>query len=179
MAVCFLLASLPTQADPISFPSSLVPFTSIAFTSTPDSNGILLVMGYSTFPAFAILRSLPAPASGQQFSDSSVELAPGQFFSHVYVPTEAELAGNFQDFGGTILDPLSNGQVFPGNLIPEDLLGGIYAFRVEADATLIPEPQPLYTLCLFAGLAGAQILRRRSIFEDQTAVEDEGLPQQN
>ena len=159
---CLLLANSALQATPIAFPSGLVPLTSIEYSSAPDANGIRLVLGDSTFQAFAALRSLPAPADGQQFSDSSIELAPGQFFSNVYVPTAAELEGNFQDFGGAVIDPFS-GQPFPGNLIPTSRLGGIYAFRVGPAAAPVPEPGSLYTLSLLAIALGARLLVRRVV----------------
>ncbi len=142
--LCLVLASARIHASPIAFPSGFVPLTSIESTS-PAPSGVRLILGYSTFPAFATIRSLPLPSTtGEQFSEASIQLAPGQFFSNVYVPTNAERFGDFRDFDGVVLDPLS-GQPFPGNIIPTSVLGGIYAFRV-GPAAPAPEPSSLYEI---------------------------------
>ncbi len=144
-----------------------MPLTSIEYTSAPDANGIRLILGDSTLQAFRILRSLPAASAGQQFSDASIELAPGQFFTNVSVPTPAELNGDFRDFGGPVLDPISR-QPFPENIIPAALLGGFYAFPV-GPAAPVPEPEALYTFTLGASGMALTLLRRRRSLQKPSA----------
>jgi len=48
-----------------------------------------------------------------------------------YVPTVLERNGNFSQFTGQLLDPLT-GTPFPGNIIPMSRLGGVMAWRVSS-----------------------------------------------
>ena len=158
---CLVLASSTAHASPIPFPSGFIPLTSLAYVSAHDANGVRLVMGYSTFQAFATIRALPEPSfENESFADFSIALAPGDIFSNVYVPTSAERDGDFRDFGGPFIDPFS-GYPFPQNIIPASLLGGIYAFRV-APAAPVPEPRPVYTIAAGVGTAIALLLRKRA-----------------
>jgi hypothetical protein len=136
-----------------------VPFTLIDYITAPDTSGIRLVFGNSTLAAFSI-RSLPLPSSpNEAFSNTSIELAPGQFFSDVLVPTSAERGGDFRDFGGIITDPLC-GCPFPGNIVPAVLLGRFYAFRL-APASAVPESSSLVDLALGGILAAIFLLVSR------------------
>jgi hypothetical protein len=98
----------------------------------------------SKFQNFATIRSLPAPSDGQQFSDLSIELAPGHSFSGVYVATLPEREGNFQDFYRFVLDPAA---AFPSQIIPAFVLPGIYTFRVGPAAA---RPLSLLGAAVFA-----------------------------
>ena len=53
-----------------------------------------------------INASIPLPAfTNQTFCDAQVQLAPQQFYPNVYVPTAAELSGNFSAFSGLFVKP--------------------------------------------------------------------------
>ncbi|MBZ5604578.1 MAG: hypothetical protein LAO79_19935, partial [Acidobacteriia bacterium] len=65
----------------------------------------------------------------QTFCDSQVQLAPQQFFSNVYIPTAAELAGNFPAFTGLLVNPATN-QPYSGGAIPSNQLGTVFAWRI-------------------------------------------------
>jgi len=118
-----------------AFPSGYMPFTSIYRISSPDANGNRLVEGLTTEPLFYyIYTHLTPPSTRQQFSNNSIELAPGQYFSNVYIPTAQELVGNFDDVAFPVYNTL-DGIPYPGNIIPPSLLGDEYAFLVGPDTT--------------------------------------------
>ncbi len=121
-----------TQAGSLAFPASLVPFTSVVSITGPTASGDRLILGNAS--SAAILQNMPSPnlpGGHEVFADASIQLAPGQSFSNVYVPTAAERNGDFSDFPLPIIDPLS-GVAFPNNIIPESRLFGLYAFRVAS-----------------------------------------------
>jgi hypothetical protein len=162
-AFCFLTATL--QAASISFPTGLVPFNSIANETAPAANGDILVLGYANPALESALGSLPLPdAPNETFSDASIQLAPGQFFSNVLVPTAAQRGGDYSAFSQPLIDPLT-GTPFAGNIIPNVRLFGLYAFEVGPQAATIPEPSAL-NLMLIAGLAttfGFTVRKRRLV----------------
>ncbi len=138
----FVGTALAVQASPITFPSGFVPFTSIDYVTAPLANGDRLVLGNSFLAAASIIDSIPFPTSASQvFTDASIQLAPGQFFSDVYVPTAADRAGAYFEFSGLLTDPLT-GAPFPGGFIPSSRLFGLYAFRLAPGAA-IPTPEPI------------------------------------
>ncbi|MFL6417676.1 MAG: putative Ig domain-containing protein [Bryobacteraceae bacterium] len=119
------------QAGSKAFPAGLVPFTSIASVTGPAGNGDRIVLGNAT--GSGILSGiLPPTLPGEVFTDASVQLAPGQVYANVYVPTAAERTGDFSMFPVPIIDPATN-QAFPNNRIPVSRLFGLYAFRVASD----------------------------------------------
>lgn len=103
---------------------------------------------------FFSLVPLPA-APNELFADASIQLAPGVYFTGVYVPTAAERMGNFSSFLGPLLDPLGNGP-FPGNMIPPVRWGDPFAFRIHA----VPEPGMAVVTLL--GLVGLLVRKLRS-----------------
>jgi hypothetical protein len=124
-----------------------------------------LVLGYANPALESALASLPLPdAPNETFSDASIQLAPGQFFSNVLVPTAAQRGGDYSTFSQPLIDPIL-GVPFARNVIPTSrLLGptgnGLYAFEVGPQAAAIPEPSALHLL-LVAGLVTALGLRTR------------------
>jgi len=121
------------------FPSGLIPFTAIYYTSGTSSTQ-LAVGAPGLGGANAFLARIPMiSAPDQLFCGSRIELAPGRFFDGVYVPRSPERVGDFSqsfDISGrllVLLDPLSN-QPFPGNIMPGSRLEDVYAFRVRPQA---------------------------------------------
>ena len=120
-AITILLFAKP--AFSASFPTTFVPFTSIA-SETTSSNGDLLILGYTSSETQAGINALPLPSLiNEKFTDALVQLAPSQYFSSVYVPTPTERTGDYSSFSGTLIDPLTT-MAFPGNIIPLSRLFG-------------------------------------------------------
>ncbi len=121
-----LLPSL--RADCVPFPPNFIPFTSIYYVTPADSAGDQLVVG---LPDLAGARpNIPLPSStNETFCDASVQLAPGQFYPSVYIPTAAELTGNFAAFTGLLVDP-ATGQPFSGGVIPASRFTSVFAIRI-------------------------------------------------
>ena len=77
-----------------------------------------------------INASIPIPAfTNQTFCDAQVQLAPQQFYPNVYVPTAAELSGNFSAFNGLFVNS-ANGQPYPNGTIPSGQLANVFAWRI-------------------------------------------------
>lgn len=133
--IVFLLLPCALFADCVNFPAGLVPLSAINYVSAADATGDQLVVGTIAGGASglnALTAQFPVPAStNQTFCDPQVQLAPQQFYPNVYVPTAAELSGNFAAFTGLLLNPATN-QPFPGGLIPTAQLGTVFAFRIGA-----------------------------------------------
>ena len=110
------------------YPAGFVPFTSITYQSAPDKTGDTLLVGVVSQSNLAMIQNLPLPAAPNQEFCGTVNLGSGYNVT-AYVPTAAERVGNFSSFGGVLINPLSNSP-FPGNVIPESLLGGVYAWRI-------------------------------------------------
>jgi hypothetical protein len=109
------------------FPSGLIPFSSISYVTAARSNGDRLVVGYTTQSQIALV---PLPnTTNDTFCDSTVQLAPGQYFSNVYVPTAAERFGDNSGFPSLLYDPLT-GLPFPAGIIPASRLYGLFAWRI-------------------------------------------------
>jgi uncharacterized protein (TIGR03437 family) len=130
-----LLSPFALFADCVSFPSDLVPLSAVNYVTAANSVGDHLVVGsLAGGPSGlnALVAQIPMPAStNQTFCDAQVQLAPQQFFAGVYVPTQRELSGNFSAFAGLLVNP-SNGQPYPGGIIPAAQLGQVFAFRIGA-----------------------------------------------
>src|SRR5580698_1161135 len=94
-------------AGGVTFPAGFIPFSSIYYVTAADSAGDHLVVGV---PAPGFLSTLsasvpPGVSTNQMYCDAQVQLAPGQFYPNVYIPTAAELAGNFNAFTGLLVNP--------------------------------------------------------------------------
>jgi uncharacterized protein (TIGR03437 family) len=128
---CFLVLSAPGWAQCINFPANLVPLASVSYVTAADIYGDHLVVG-SLAGGLNTLTQIPIPSSTNQlFCGSQVPLAPQQDYAGVYVPTAAERAGSFPNFANLLVDPTTN-QPYAGGVIPSNLLGQVYAFRVAA-----------------------------------------------
>ncbi len=150
LLIFFLGAVTSIQASPTIFPAGFVPFTSIDSVSRPLSNGDRLVLGNSYLAAISTIQAIPLPSSPNEvFANTSIELAPGQFFANVYVPTAQDRVGDYSQFNGLLIDPLT-GLPFPGGIIPVSRLFGLYAFRVGPGSAAVPEPASFALLALGA-----------------------------
>ena len=153
---CLLFPIGLAQAGPV-FPA-VIPFTSIYYVTPPSANGDQLVVGKMASPLawsnFFSLVPLPA-APNELFADASIQLAPGVYFTGVYVPTAAERLGDFSSFVGVLINPWAN-QPFPFNMIPPALIGDPFAFRIHA----VPEPGMAVVTLL--GLLGLLVRKSRS-----------------
>ena len=118
------------QTTCLNFPANFIPFSSILYVTAADSAGDHLVVGVPAPGTLsAISANIPLPATtNQMFCDAQVQLGPGQFYPNVYVPTTAELSGNFNAFSGLLLN--TNGQPFPNGVIPLSLQGNVFAWRI-------------------------------------------------
>jgi len=133
---CFLLAAAGGYAQH-AFPAGYIPFSSIYYVTPPDAHGDQLVVGKMTLAAWNQIGSFPLPGlPGETFTDGSVQLAPGVYFSGMYLPIAAERLGDFSAFGGALIDPAS-GTRFPHNMIPVIRIPDPWAFRVQAPAGAI------------------------------------------
>jgi hypothetical protein len=119
------------QTQCIGFPAGFVPFSSISYVTAADSAGDHLVVGVPAAGALSfIAANIPAPAfTNQTFCDAQVQLAPQQFYPNVYVPTAAELNGNFSAFAGLLTIP-GTSQPYAGGIIPPGQLGNVFAWRI-------------------------------------------------
>src|ERR1700691_3242124 len=128
---CLALARVLGQSTCVTFPSGFIPFSSISYVTAANSAGDHLVVGVPAPGALsAIGNNVPPPAFvNQTFCDAQVQLAPQQFYPNVYVPTAAELSGNFSAFAGLLVNP-SNNQPYPNGVIPSGQLTSVFAWRI-------------------------------------------------
>ena len=115
----------------VTFPSGVIPFSKVFYTTAPNAAGDKLVVGSLPVSAFAVLKAqIPLPTViNQQFCDQ-VELGPGVYAS-AYVPTPEEWNLNFKDFAGLLVDPVTH-QPYPGGVIPlaEPPQEQVFAWRI-------------------------------------------------
>src|SRR5580700_226192 len=114
-----------------NFPAGLIPFSSISYVTAADSAGDHLVVGVPAPGALSLINaSIPVPAfTNQTFCDAQVQLAPQQFYPNVYVPTAAELSGDFSAFTGLFVNA-ANGQPYPNGQISTSQLANVFALRI-------------------------------------------------
>jgi len=121
----------------LSFPlqgSQGIPFASIAYVTPANFAGDHLIVGSLISGASelsAIKAAIPPPVFQNQTFCGQVQLAPGQYYSNVYVPAADELAGNFSAFAGLLVNPANN-QPYPSGIIPPAQLGAVFAWRIGA-----------------------------------------------
>ncbi len=116
----------------VPFPSGFIPFTSINYVTAANYNGDHLVVGAPSPGLLEALANLPLPAfANQTFCDAQVQLAPGQYYPSVYVPTADESGGNFSAFSGLLVDPATN-LPYPNGIIPSGALSTVFAWRIGA-----------------------------------------------
>jgi hypothetical protein len=98
-----------STATCVNFPSGFVPFSSINYVTASDPAGDHLAVGVPVSGALAFINAnIPLPAFTNQIFCGQVQLAPGQFYPTVYVPTAAELTGNFSMFSGLLVNPATS-----------------------------------------------------------------------
>ncbi len=126
-----IFARVYGQSTCISLPAGFVPFTSISYVTAADSAGDHLVVGVPAPGALSfIAANIPAPAfTNQTHCDAQVQLAPQQFYPNVYVPTAAEVGGNFSAFNGLLTIPGTT-QSYAGGIIPSSQLNSVFAWRI-------------------------------------------------
>ncbi len=124
----FLIGSA-VYSQCLNFPAGVIPFSTISYVTAANSSGDQLVVG-ALAGGLNTLAALPLPdTTNELYCDSSVQLAPGQYYTSVYVPSAAERSGNFSAFAGLLVNPANN-QPYPGGMIPSNQLGQIFAFRI-------------------------------------------------
>ena len=103
----FVLSCAYGQSTCVSFPSGFIPFSSISYVTAANFAGDHLVVGVPAPGALSLISAnIPAPAfTNQTFCDAQVQLAPRQSYPNVYVPTAAEVSGNFSAFTGLLTIP--------------------------------------------------------------------------
>lgn len=101
----------------LTLPAGVLPFASIGYTTAANSAGDKLVVGIVGMTALKLQQLFPNPpvTANQQFCDQ-VQLGRGTYAS-AYVPTPAELSGDFSDFEGLLINP-TNSRPYPGGQIP-------------------------------------------------------------
>src|SRR5580704_5918846 len=126
-----ILARAHAQSTCVNFPAGFIPFSSISYVTAANSTGDHLVVGVPAPGALSLINaSIPVPAfTNQTFCDAQVQLAPQQFYPNVYVPTAAELTGNFSAFSGLFVNA-ANGQPYPNGTIPAGQLANVFAWRI-------------------------------------------------
>jgi hypothetical protein len=116
------------------FPAGIIPFSSVSYTTAANAAGDKLVVGILAVDVPTLQGVFPNPPSpaNQQFCDQ-VQLGPGVYAS-AYVPTPAELSGDFSDFEGLLIDP-ANSQPYPGGQItinkPPTAKPQVFAWRIS------------------------------------------------
>src|SRR5271154_1305799 len=128
---CLVLMGAWGQSTCVPFPPGFIPFSSISYVTAANFAGDHLVVGIPAPGALAaISANVPAPPfTNQTFCDATVQLAPQQFYPNVYVPTAAELTGNFSAFAGLLVNA-ANGQPYPNGQIPQSQLANVFAWRI-------------------------------------------------
>lgn len=102
-----------------TFPLDLPPFSKYFYTTEANRYGDRLVVGLLGVGYKSLESNFPNPPAytNKRYCDQ-VQLAPG-VYANAYVPTAAELDGNFQDFEGLLYDPTSpTGEPYPSGKIP-------------------------------------------------------------
>lgn len=157
-----LLVASSVIAGPIvigstNFPGDWIPFTSIYSVSAPDPTGDRVILGSMTPASVVQMQSLPFPFPNEGFQNEWIEMAPGQLFPWVYLPSEGERFGDFSDFAVQLTWPLT-GLPLQGNVIPGFYLaqGEVVGWRVASNQ--VPEPQT--GVLLLIGVGGAFCLSR-------------------
>jgi len=131
------------------------------------------VIGLSTLANYLALRNSITPSSSnEQFSDTSIELAPGSFFSKVFIPTAAELEGDFSSVDLPLINTRT-GTPFVHNIMQAVYFGDSFAFLIGPN-TSVPEPSTLallglalLSLAAIAPPGQRQICRHRDVIPSE------------
>ncbi len=159
LLLAFCSSATLSRAASIPFPPGLIPFNSIANETAKDLNGNMLVLGYTNVALLPALVSIPFPSSPNELFSGTVGLAPGIFFSNLFVPTPAQRVGDFSAFSQPLIDPTTN-MAFARNLIPSSRLfgdNGLFAFEVGPSSSATPEPST--PSLIFGGMIAFGLVR--------------------
>jgi hypothetical protein len=135
--------------------SDTLAFLSVYYITPPNASGDQLVVGAPNSELVSFLDTLPSESSPQPIC-GPFQLAPG-LFANAYVPTQAEIAGNFSDFAALLTDPYpGNTAQIQGGVIPSIRFanGGeqsVYAWRISSVTSQLDTPHS--TLVLANSLA--------------------------
>jgi hypothetical protein len=112
-----------------TFPPGFIPFSQYFYTTDANVFGDRLVVG--ELGDIGKLGLIPLPTvPNQQFCDQA-QLAPG-LYVNAYVPTVAERKGNFADFQGLLMDPVTK-MPYPRGQIPIPGSGSaVFAWRISS-----------------------------------------------
>lgn len=113
------------------FPDGDTPFSEVHYTTPANTFGDRLVVGTLSLDPRSLLPSPPAVRFPNQRYCDQVELGPG-VFADAYVPTDAELKGQFSAFAGLLVNP-QNGLPFPNGRIPPAKSGSLWAWRISSE----------------------------------------------
>jgi len=113
----------------------VVPLSRIFYITDTNDDGDRLVVGAPAAGALEALRQMAPPDSPNQMFCDRIQLGPG-VFAEAYVPTAAELAGDFSTFAAVFQDPIAGGQPPIANgIIPQQRLNpsrpdAVFAWRI-------------------------------------------------
>jgi hypothetical protein len=126
-----------------TFPADFIPPFLNVYTTDANALGDRLVVGTLSDGALDKINGLPAPKRINQKYCDQVQLAPG-VYANAFVPTKAERIGDFHDFQGLLVDPVS-GVPFPNGNIGTPSNGGIFAWRISSEPvhTILKLASPL------------------------------------
>jgi hypothetical protein len=128
----------------VAFPLTTIPLSKEYYISEADAYGDRLVVGQLAAGMERQFAHLRRPQIlNQQFCEQ-VQLAPG-LYANAYVPTAAEIAGEFPTFAGLLVDPTS-GVPFDDGAIPKtSRAAGLFAWRISSPPahTILAFAQPL------------------------------------
>src|SRR5271170_1191835 len=128
---CLVSACVFGQSTCVNFPAGFIPFSSISYVTAANNAGDHLVVGVPAPGALSFINAnIPLPAfTNETFCDAQVQLAPQQFYPNMYIPTAAELSGNFSAFAGLFVNA-ANGQPYPNGQIPAGQFSSVFAWRI-------------------------------------------------
>jgi uncharacterized phage protein gp47/JayE len=110
-----------------AFPAGSIPFSIVHYTTPANTQGDRLLVGTL---AVGLAGLTPARFPNQRYCDQ-VELGPG-IFADAYVPSGAELGGDFSAFAGLLVDPVT-GRPFPNGRIGPPERASLWAWRISSE----------------------------------------------
>lgn len=131
----------PPKEQCVPFPTRVLPFSKILYTTDPNAANDRLVVGTLSDKGLDLLKRLPRPSTDNQQYCEPVELAPGLFVD-AYIPTPEEKRGDFTAFTSVLKSPR------PGSLSDSDKQEAPFGWRIKP-----PSEAPHTTLQLANKLA--------------------------
>lgn len=152
-----MIAGVAQGARPalsVDYPLSGTPFSEVYYTTNANAFGDRLIVGKlnSAFipqggggivsnTSGSAFDTLPLPTVANQQYRDQVQLAPG-FYANAYVPTQRERQGQFPDFAGLLVDPVTGAPFEAGNIFGALTEQGLFAWRIAS--------QPVHTVLSLA-----------------------------